>query len=158
MAFGEMPNGRSWMASVRVSCAALALSLAMLSGSEAAASLVTIYKFKGIANGAAPYRKLAAGAGKNFNSTTYYGGTDNNGTIFRMVRNAAQTAWIQTVIYRFKGGTDGSHPIGDLAIDDEGNLYGTTVEGGLLPPTAPAAAGRSFVSPRTPPRRAGRRQ
>jgi uncharacterized repeat protein (TIGR03803 family) len=34
------------------------------------------------------------------------------------------------VLYRFTGGSDGSHPMGGLVRDSEGNLYGTTYWGG----------------------------
>jgi uncharacterized repeat protein (TIGR03803 family) len=36
----------------------------------------------------------------------------------------------ERVIYRFKGGTDGSAPLAGLIADTAGNLYGTTADGG----------------------------
>jgi len=36
-----------------------------------------------------------------------------------------------TVLYAFKGGVDGYEPLGNLARDAAGNLYGTTVYGGM---------------------------
>ena len=38
--------------------------------------------------------------------------------------------WTETVLYSFTGGSDGSQPLGGLAIDSVGNLYGTTASGG----------------------------
>jgi uncharacterized repeat protein (TIGR03803 family) len=38
--------------------------------------------------------------------------------------------WTESVLYNFKGGSDGSSPISNLAFDAAGNLYGTTSEGG----------------------------
>src|ERR1700743_1263199 len=35
-----------------------------------------------------------------------------------------------TVLYNFTGGTDGGTPAGDLLLDEQGTLYGTTVHGG----------------------------
>lgn len=39
-------------------------------------------------------------------------------------------AWPETVLYRFQGGTDGSHPYSGLIFDKSGALYGTTSDGG----------------------------
>jgi uncharacterized repeat protein (TIGR03803 family) len=43
---------------------------------------------------------------------------------------AAAQAWTESVLYTFKGGTDGNFPTGGLTFDKAGNLYGTTVLGG----------------------------
>jgi len=34
------------------------------------------------------------------------------------------------VLHRFQGGVDGAYPSGDLTFDRQGNIYGTTIEGG----------------------------
>jgi uncharacterized repeat protein (TIGR03803 family) len=39
-------------------------------------------------------------------------------------------SWNESVIYSFQGGNDGQEPSGNLAIDQSGNLYGTTYIGG----------------------------
>ncbi len=36
-----------------------------------------------------------------------------------------------TVLYDFKGGTDGRNPLAGLVVDASGNLYGTTELGGI---------------------------
>jgi uncharacterized repeat protein (TIGR03803 family) len=36
----------------------------------------------------------------------------------------------ETVLYGFTGGADGARPYAGLAPDAQGNIYGTTVEGG----------------------------
>jgi uncharacterized repeat protein (TIGR03803 family) len=38
--------------------------------------------------------------------------------------------WRPRVVYKFKGGNDGSSPVGNLAFDTQGNVYGETVYGG----------------------------
>jgi hypothetical protein len=43
-----------------------------------------------------------------------------------------QAATREKVLYRFAGGTDGSHPSSNLLLDAAGNLYGTTAAGGNL--------------------------
>ena len=48
-----------------------------------------------------------------------------NGTVFRLDPTGSQT-----VLHSFAAGTDGSAPIGDLILDGDGKLYGTTYYGG----------------------------
>jgi uncharacterized repeat protein (TIGR03803 family) len=63
--------------------------------------------------------------------TTGGGGDTNNGTVFELSPPAAgETQWTETVLYSFKGGNDGAFPFGDLIMDPNGVLYGTTAYGG----------------------------
>jgi uncharacterized repeat protein (TIGR03803 family) len=44
---------------------------------------------------------------------------------------AGSSAWTETILYTFQGGTTGAYPVaGSLAIDAKGNLYGTAESGG----------------------------
>ena len=52
------------------------------------------------------------------------------GVVYELSRSGG--GWLQTVIYRFTGLSDGSGPIGGLTMDAAGNLYGTTTQGGDL--------------------------
>jgi uncharacterized repeat protein (TIGR03803 family) len=47
------------------------------------------------------------------------------GTVFK-VSNTGKFS----VLYSFRGGTDGRDPVGPLILDQAGNLYGTTSRGG----------------------------
>ena len=69
--------------------------------------------------------------------TTVFGGSTADpsavgyGTVFKLTPPApGQTQWTETVLYRFAGGSDGAHPSAELALDNSGNLYGTTSDGG----------------------------
>ena len=64
----------------------------------------------------------------NLYGTTSEGGTCGCGTVFE-VSPGANNQWTETTLYNFKGGSDGSAPIGGLTLDSEGNLYGTTSVG-----------------------------
>ena len=74
------------------------------------------------------------------------GGIQNGGTIFKLSPPpVGQALWAATPIYKFTGDPGGLHPNGGLVIDSQGNLYGTTQQGGasnvglvfeLSPPTA----------------------
>jgi uncharacterized repeat protein (TIGR03803 family) len=84
-----------------------------------------LYSFLNITtDGAVPYAGLLKQGGDLYGATVY-GGTANDGTIFKVALNG-----IETVVYSFKGGSDGAGPQGDLIADKAGNLYGTTGLGG----------------------------
>ena len=67
---------------------------------------------------------------------TQFGGTassgpNNGGTVFRLTN--ADGEWTETILYSFPGnffGPDGDLPVGGLAIDGTGTLYGVTQAGG----------------------------
>lgn len=91
-------------------------------------SVATLYAFKGEPDSGFPYGALVADAKGNLYGTTYYAGTHDLGTVYKLsLRNGI---WTETGLYSFKGGTDGSAPISTLVADAAGNLYGTTSEGG----------------------------
>ncbi|MFZ3328816.1 MAG: choice-of-anchor tandem repeat GloVer-containing protein [Methylocella sp.] len=53
-----------------------------------------------------------------------------SGTVFKLAPPAAGHMWTETVLYSFKGGSDGSQPWAGLIFHSKGALYGTTLEGG----------------------------
>jgi hypothetical protein len=60
----------------------------------------------------------------------------------------AAVVWSETVLYTFEGGADGNRPATPLTIDGKGNLYGTTLAGGVLagtnvPPCGTYGAGNA---------------
>lgn len=90
----------------------------------------------GSTDGAAPFGGLVQDSHGNFYGTTYYGGKYDVGTVFKLA------AGVESVLYSFTGpdngglgglagSTDGAHPSAGLVLDSEGNLYGTTVQGGI---------------------------
>jgi uncharacterized repeat protein (TIGR03803 family) len=91
-------------------------------------NLTTLYSFKGEPDSGSPYGAVVADANGNLYGTTYYAGANDLGTIFRLSRRNG--VWTETGLYSFKGGTDGIGPISTLVAAANGNLYGTTSEGG----------------------------
>jgi uncharacterized repeat protein (TIGR03803 family) len=97
--------------------------------------LSTLYEFKGGSDGAFPYGGITFGPGGYMYGTTYSGGDGDYGTVFRMSAPpgpclTTSCPWPETVIYRFKGGSDGAYPIfSNVVFDQAGNLYGTTTTG-----------------------------
>ncbi|HEY2476342.1 MAG TPA: choice-of-anchor tandem repeat GloVer-containing protein [Candidatus Cybelea sp.] len=57
-------------------------------------------------------------------STTWFGGSTGNGTVFSL--SPTGSGWTERVLYSFGGTTDGSAPAGGVIADRSGNLYGTT--------------------------------
>jgi uncharacterized repeat protein (TIGR03803 family) len=90
----------------------------------------TSYSFQGAPDGVFPYGALLFDAAGNIYGTTYYGGTNGLGTVYKLSPNGSGE-WIESVLYSFKPGSDGNSSISNLVADAAGNLYGTTSEGGL---------------------------
>jgi len=82
----------------------------------------------GIGDGSNPSSGLVAYEGSLY-GTTEGGGSTGNGTVFKLTPNG--TAWTYTVLYSFKGGSDGSDPFAGLVSDNHGTFYGTTTSGGI---------------------------
>ena len=69
----------------------------------------------------------------NLYGTTYSDGpapNQSHGTVFKLT--PSNGAWIYTSLHDFAGGSDGGYPVGNLAFDANGNLYGTASQGGDL--------------------------
>lgn len=65
---------------------------------------------------------------------TCFGFDPGCGTVFQLIPpTTSGGAWTENLLYEFQGGVDGGVPMGAFIVDPEGNLYGTTQEGGILP-------------------------
>jgi uncharacterized repeat protein (TIGR03803 family) len=85
-----------------------------------------LYKFKAPPDGDTPESLLIRGGSGNVYGTTVLGGTDGDGTIFKVNKNGKET-----VLHNFTGGSDGCLPGPGLIADSVGNLYGVAGSGGL---------------------------
>ena len=81
-------------------------------------------------DGANPLGGLIADANGDLFGTTSSGGTDGDGTVFEIVYNGTSYATTATTLVNFNGTGDGAAPADTLVIDTDGNLYGTTQNGG----------------------------
>jgi uncharacterized repeat protein (TIGR03803 family) len=86
-----------------------------------------IHIFQG-SDGSTPYSTLTFDAAGNLYGTTTQGGAYDCGTVFELSANNGQ----ESVLYSFAGGSDGCTPGDSVVFDSKGNLYGTTVGGGLV--------------------------
>jgi uncharacterized repeat protein (TIGR03803 family) len=88
-------------------------------------TLNTLYSFTGGGDGANPAAGLVQGADGNFYGTAEYGGTNDSGTVFKIMTNGTLST-----LYSFTGGSDGANPAAGLVPGTDGNFYGTTEYGG----------------------------
>ena len=77
------------------------------------------------ADGNEPLAPLVLGSDGNFYGTASQGGTNGEGTVFKIT-----PAGVFTTLYSFTGGNDGYGPEAGLVEGSDGNFYGTCVEGG----------------------------
>jgi uncharacterized repeat protein (TIGR03803 family) len=84
-----------------------------------------LYSFTGGADGDSPRAGLVAASDGRLYGTTYYGGTNSDGAIFRITTGGSFAR-----LYSFTGGSDGSNPSASLLQAGDGNVYGTTSGGG----------------------------
>lgn len=83
-------------------------------------------------DGNVPYSGLIEDGAGNFYGTTSAGGAHGFGTVYRLSPDGSG-GFTETILYSFKGGsTDGDFPHASLFRDGAGNLYGTTVTGGIV--------------------------
>jgi uncharacterized repeat protein (TIGR03803 family) len=83
-----------------------------------------LHNFKG-EDGSCPYATVTLDATGNIYGTTDTGGRRDKGTVFQLTPRG-----VLTTLHSFSGGADGANPRGELILDPQGNLYGTTRLGG----------------------------
>jgi hypothetical protein len=121
----------------------LALPSAQLAHAQYAETVP--YTFTGASDGAAPTAGLIFDSRGNLYGTAVNGGNTGGancpgldpptgcGVVFELSPPSGGTGpWTETVLYTFTGGSDGAYPQAGLIFDSNGNLYGTTSNGGSL--------------------------
>jgi uncharacterized repeat protein (TIGR03803 family) len=92
-----------------------------------------IYSFTGTnGDGSEPTGSLIFDSPGNLYGTTQWGGASKGGTVFKLAPSS-NGSWTETVLYSFvnsSGSTDGYGPNAGLIFDSQGNLYGSTGNGG----------------------------
>ena len=76
-----------------------------------------------------PYGRTVQGPDGQFYGTTYYGGYYDNGTIYKSDANGSMT-----ILHHFNNnrpGYEGYYPQAGLIVGTDGNLYGSTIAGGV---------------------------
>ncbi len=92
-------------------------------------SFTTLYSFAVNGSGGAyPKDTLLMDPKGNLYGTTYDGGASNDGVVFELSPNG-NGGYTNTTLHTFAG-SDGANPYAGLTTDGNGNLYGTTANGG----------------------------
>jgi uncharacterized repeat protein (TIGR03803 family) len=103
-----------------------AFKLSLISGKW---KMNTLDEFRGTPHAGFPYGGLISDTAGSLYGTTYYGGANGLGSVFKLTLSSTGK-WSESVLYSFKAGTDGNSPTSTLVFDSHGNLYGTTTAGG----------------------------
>jgi uncharacterized repeat protein (TIGR03803 family) len=100
------------------------------------ASETVLFNFKGGKDAGGPRSGLVMDKAGNLYGVTSQGGRGGTncfgegcGFVYKLSPTSGGT-WKKTNLYEFTGGSDGGVPVGNLAIDAKGNLYGVTEQGG----------------------------
>lgn len=88
-----------------------------------------LFEFPGLPNGNESFAPLFFDHSGNILGTTLEGGTEGNGVVFKMVPSGS--GWSESVVYSFGHVPDAGGPFAGLISDAAGNLYGTTIGGGV---------------------------
>ncbi len=100
---------------------------------DATGTETVLYSFTGSPDGAWPYAVLVRDSQGNLYGTTAKGGVTEQacpngcGVVFKL-----DVTGTETVLNRFSG-RNGAHPYEGLIVDPAGNLFGTSLEGGIGP-------------------------
>jgi uncharacterized repeat protein (TIGR03803 family) len=105
-------------------------------GAQAGVTFTSLYSFTGGNDGYSP-NGLVQGSDGYFYGTTFNGGTNSDGTVFKISTSGALAS-----LYSFTGANDGSNPQAALVQGSDGSFYSTTQSGGS--PTFGAPAGTVF--------------
>jgi uncharacterized repeat protein (TIGR03803 family) len=108
---GSGAGGTSPVTNVNISCAPATVSV--------------LYSFGNSPDAQGPTAGVIQGSDGNFYGVTGYGGANNAGTVYKIT-----PAGVETVLWSFGSGSDGSYPSASLVQGSDGNFYGTATSGG----------------------------
>ena len=109
---------------LRVGCVIIGFLALALSLQAQTFTFTTLHSFDGT-DGTNPHAGLVQATDGNLYGTTYLGGADNDGTVFKITPSGTLTT-----LHSFAGyPTDGGNPDAGLVLATNGDLYGTTYEG-----------------------------
>lgn len=114
-------------------CLLIALALFFCAETAFAQTESWLYSFTGTSgDGSYPRSGVVVDSSGNLYGTTETGGAHGYGTVYELSPPVSpSTTWTKTILYSFGGTPDGYYPFAGVIMDSSGNLYGTTLEGGV---------------------------
>ncbi len=88
-----------------------------------------LYFFTGNLDGGSVNAGVISDKAGNLYGTTTSGGKYNSGTVFELAPSSG--SWEESVLYNFTGGNDGGFPYDAPVMDNNGDLFATTFNGGI---------------------------
>jgi len=89
-----------------------------------------LYAFQGDTDGFYPIGDVTFDPSGNIYGTTTQGGVDGPGTIYEL--RPSNGKWTENILYNFTGQyPDGGNPYSGVILDKAGNIYSTTLAGGI---------------------------
>jgi uncharacterized repeat protein (TIGR03803 family) len=102
-----------------------------------------LHTFTGTPDGFAPLNAPVLDTAGNLYGTTQVGGANNYGAVYEL--SPGTNGWTENILYSFKSDNDGTYPDGGIVFDPDGNIYGTTSEGGAFGTYGPGKGGDGTV-------------
>lgn len=107
-----------------------------------------LHTFEGGTDGITPISVVVDANGNVFGLTRDGGGYSCSGgqqcgIAFELSPTSSGT-YTETILHTFTGGSDGGIPLGSLALDSQGNLFGTTDQGGVVSTECTVGCGTVF--------------
>lgn len=103
----------------------------------------TISHFDYFVNGGNIEHGVTLDAAGNLYGTTQNGGPLDYGVVFKLTKQPDGT-WAESVLHFFQGGSGGRGPVSGVTFDENGNLYGVTVAGGVSCAGRTAGCGTAY--------------
>jgi hypothetical protein len=134
-----------------VAATLILLTMTLAASARAASKEQVLYSFDEGNNGAYPLGGLVSDAKGNLYGTTELAGANGAGIVFELTPES-DGSWTFTLLHTFDPSIDGGNPLGGLAFDNSGSLYGTASDGGSLSAwhRIPADTGRERLEVQRP--------
>jgi uncharacterized repeat protein (TIGR03803 family) len=118
-------------------------------GSKGTWTEKTLLSFNGTVGGSTPLSGVVFDSKGNLYGTTKLGGSNAVGVVYELSPSGSGK-WTETVLHNFGGSGDGAYPVGDIALNASGDIFGTTEGGGAHGNGTEAQGGTVFkVSPKS---------